>query len=48
MTRDDRVVCGHKLAPLVPYGMKIGVTDATEEDLDLNVAISRITTLDLG
>jgi len=28
--------------------MKIGVTDATEEDLDLHVAISWITTLDFG
>src|SRR5436189_2748388 len=48
MARDDRVVCGHELAPLIAHGMKIGVTDAAEENLDLHIAISWIATLDLG
>ena len=48
MTGDNRVVRGHELAPLVAHRMQIGVADAAEQDLDLHVAISWITTLDLG
>ena len=48
MPGNDRIVRGHELAPFVAHRMKIGVTDAAEEDLDLHVAISWITTLDFG
>ena len=48
MTGNDRVHSGHELAPLVADGMKIGVADAAEQNFDLHVAISWITTLDLS
>jgi hypothetical protein len=48
MAGNDWVIRGHELAPLVPYRMKIGVADAAEEDLNLHIAISWITTLDFG
>src|SRR4029453_3466853 len=38
MTRDNRIVGRHELAPFVPDRMQIGVADAAEEDLDLHVA----------
>jgi hypothetical protein len=48
MTRDNRIVGRHELAPFVPDRMQIGVADAAEEDLDLHVAFSRFATVDLG
>src|SRR6266496_454507 len=48
MAGDNRVIRGHELAPLVAHRMQIGVANAAEQDFDLHVAISWITTLDLG
>jgi hypothetical protein len=39
---------GHELAPLIPNRMQIGVTDSTEEDLDLNVMLLEIPSLNGG
>jgi len=47
MTGDDRVIRGHELAPLVAHRMEIGVADAAEQNFDLNVTVSWLTTLDL-
>src|SRR5437870_9526277 len=47
VTGDNRVIRGHELAPLVADRMEIGVADAAEQDLDLNVALSWIATFDL-
>ena len=46
MARDDRIIRRHELAPFVAHRMKIGVADATEQDFNLHVAVSRIATLD--
>src|SRR5206468_11910549 len=48
MAGHNRVIRGHELAPLVADRMKIGVTDAAEQNFDLNVAFSWIATFDLG
>src|SRR5439155_5504650 len=48
MTGDNRVIRGHELAPLVADRMEIGMADAAEEDLDLQVVFSCIATFDLG
>ena len=48
MAGDNRIIRGHELAPLVADRMEIGVADAAEQDFDLHIAISWITTLDLG
>src|SRR6266699_2930941 len=48
MAGDNRVDSRHELAPLVAHRMQIGVANAAEQDFDLHVAISWITTLDLG
>src|SRR6266566_6304362 len=47
MAGDNRVDSRHELAPLVAHRMQIGVANAAEQDFDLHVAISWITTLDL-
>ncbi len=46
MTGDDRVGRGHEFAPLVTHRMDIGVTDAAEENFDLNVMFGWIAPLD--
>jgi hypothetical protein len=42
MARYDRVGRGHDAAPLVAYGMEIGVADAAKENFDLHVAFGGI------
>ena len=45
---DDRVDSGHEPAPLVADLMQIGVADAAEKDLDLDVAFGWIASRDRG
>src|SRR4029077_9476300 len=48
VTGNNRIDSGHELAPLVANRMQIGVADAAEEYLDLDVAFGGIATVDLG
>ena len=48
MSRNNRIIRGHELAPLVADRMKVGVADAAEQDFDLHVALRRIASRDNG
>ena len=48
MPRHAGVVRGHDGSPLVPREVNVGMADATEEDVDLNVAIQRVPPRDGG
>src|SRR5262245_37944529 len=46
MARDNGINGGHDAAPLVADGVKIGMTDAAEEDFDLHIVVGRIPSRD--
>jgi hypothetical protein len=46
--RNDRVGRRDRFAPLVPHRVHVGVADAAEKDLDLNVAFGEVASLDRG
>src|SRR5436190_20414368 len=46
VTWNDRIICGHELAPFIADRMKIGVANATKKDFDLHVALGGIASLD--
>ena len=48
MSRNNRIIRGHELAPLVADRMKVGVSDAAVQDCDLHVALRRIASRDNG
>src|SRR5439155_20029737 len=46
VTWNDRIICGHELAPLVAHRMEIGMADAAVKNFNLHVALYWIASRD--
>ena len=48
VTRYDRVIRGHELAPFVADRMQIGVADTAKQNFNLHIAVSWVATFNFG